>query len=98
MKILQESNENFANSTKCWICVNDYIHNDFKVRDCCRVTKKYRGSVHQDCNIKVITQGVGKFNLKINVILIGSEKYLSFSINDNLRFIDSLQFLKIFII
>ena len=38
-------------------------------------------------------QHLGKFNLKINVIPNVLEKYLSFTINTKLRFIDSLQFL-----
>ena len=38
-------------------------------------------------------QELGKFNLKINVIPNGLEKYTSFSINDNLSFIDHFQFL-----
>ena len=38
--------------TKCWICDNDYIDNNVKVRDHCHITGKYRGSVHRDCNIK----------------------------------------------
>ena len=38
-------------------------------------------------------QELGKFNLKINVIPNGLEKYMSFSINDKLSFIDSFQFL-----
>ena len=36
-------------------------------------------------------QELGKFNLKINVILNGWEKYMSFSINNKLNFIDSVQ-------
>ena len=36
---------------------------------------------------------LGKFNLKIKVIPNGLEKYMSFSINNNLSFIDSFQFL-----
>ena len=35
----------------------------------------------------------GTFNLKINVIQNGLEKYMSFSINKKLSFIDSFQFL-----
>ena len=35
----------------------------------------------------LIMQGQGKFNLKINVITNGIEKYMSFSINNKLRFI-----------
>ena len=38
-------------------------------------------------------QKLGKFNLKINVIPNGLEKYMSFSINDQLSFINSFQFL-----
>ena len=34
-------------------------------------------------------QELGKFNLKINVISNKLEKYMSFSINDKLSFIDS---------
>ena len=28
----KEDNENFKDSSKCWICGNDYIDNDFRVR------------------------------------------------------------------
>ena len=38
-------------------------------------------------------QEIAKFNLKINVILNGLEKYMSFTINNKLSFIDSFQFL-----
>ena len=38
-------------------------------------------------------QELGKFNLIINVIPNGLEKYVSFSINNKLSFIDSFQFL-----
>ena len=109
----KEDNEDFKNSTKCWICDNDYVDNDVKVRDHCHITGKYRGSAHRDCNINVklnhkipvvfhnlknydshlIIQELGKFNLKINVIQSGLEKYMNFSINNKLSFIDSFQFL-----
>ena len=49
----KEDNEYFENSTKCWICDNDFIVNDIKVRDHCHITGKYRGSAHRDCNINV---------------------------------------------
>ena len=38
-------------------------------------------------------QEIGKFNLKINIISNGLEKYSSFSVNNKLSFIDSFQFL-----
>ena len=50
---IKENNENFENSTKCWICDNDYINNDVKVRDHCHITLRYRGFAHRDCNINV---------------------------------------------
>ena len=40
-----------------------------------------------------IMQGLGKFNLKINVIPNGLEKYIIFTINKKLNFINSFQFL-----
>ena len=33
-------NEDFKNSTKCWICDNDYVDNNVKVRDHCHITGK----------------------------------------------------------
>ena len=36
---------------------------------------------------------LGKFNLKINFISNGLEKYMSFTINNKLSFTDSFQFL-----
>ena len=38
-------------------------------------------------------QELGKFSLKLNVIPNGLEKYMSFSINNKLSFVDSFQFL-----
>ena len=38
-------------------------------------------------------QKLGKFNPKINVVPNGLGKYMDFSINSNLSFIDSFQFL-----
>ena len=39
-------------------------------------------------------QELGKFNLKISVIPNGLEKYMTFTIDNKLSFIDSFQFLK----
>ena len=99
--------------TQCWICENDYIDNNIKVRDHCHITEKYEGSAHRDYNINVelnhkipvvfhnlqnydshlIMQELGNFNLEINVMTNGLEKYLSFSINKKLISIDSFRFL-----
>ena len=109
----KKDNQDFENSTKCWICDNDYVDTDVKVRDHCHITGKYRGSARRDCNINVklnhkisvvfhnlenydshlIMQELGKFNLKKNIIPNGLEKYMSFSINNNLSFIDNFQLL-----
>ena len=51
-----EDNENSKNSTKYWICDNDYIDNDVKVRDHCHITGKYRASAHRGCNINLKSQ------------------------------------------
>ena len=47
----KEDNEDFKNSSKCWICDNDYIDNDVKVRDSCHITGKYRSFAQRDCII-----------------------------------------------
>ena len=49
----KEVNENFQNSTKCWICDNDYINNDVKRRHLCHIAGKYTGSAHRYCNINL---------------------------------------------
>ena len=41
----------------------------------------------------LVMQEKGRFNLKINFPLNGLEKYMSFTINKKLSFIDSFQFL-----
>ena len=108
----KKDNEDFENSNKCWICDNDYIDGDVRVKGHCHITGKYRGFAHRDCNINVklnhkipvvfhnlenydshlIIQELGKFNLQINVTPNGLEKYVSFSINNKLSFIDNFQF------
>ena len=40
----KEDNENFNDSTKCWICDNDYIYDDVKVRDHYHIIGKYKCS------------------------------------------------------
>ena len=60
--ITKEDNEDFKNSTKYWICDNDYVYIDVKIRDHCHICGKYRGSTHRDCNINL------KLNHKIPVV------------------------------
>ena len=94
------NSENFENSSKCWICDNDYNDGDVKVRDHCHISEKYRGSAKLNHKVPVvfhnlknydshlIMQELDKFNLKLNVIPNGLEKYMSFSINNKLSSID----------
>ena len=49
----REDNEDFKYSNKCWICGNDFVDNDVKVRDNFHITGKYRGSAHRDCDVKL---------------------------------------------
>ena len=41
----------------------------------------------------MIIREIGKFDEKVSVIPNGLEKYMAFTINDNLVFIDSMQFM-----
>ena len=67
--ITKEENEDFKNSTKCWICDDHYIDTDVKVRDHCHITGKYRCSAHRHCNINV------KLNHKIPVVFHNLQNY-----------------------
>ena len=69
LAMTKENNKDFENSTKCWICDNNYIENNVKVRDHCHITRKYRGSARRDCNINV------KLNHKIPVAFHNLENY-----------------------
>ena len=61
-----EDNENdFNKADRCHICDNKYAKNDTRVRDHCHITGQYRGSAHQDCNLKI---RINSDSLKIPVI------------------------------
>ena len=51
--ITKEENEDFRNSTKCWIGDNNYVHNYVKVRDHCHTTRKYGDSSNKYFNINL---------------------------------------------
>ena len=38
---------------KCHICDKEYTDKDVHARDCCHITGKFRGSAHQECNLKL---------------------------------------------
>ena len=64
--VTEKDDGDFQNSSKCWICANDYIDNDVKemLRDHRHITGK-----HRDCNINV------KLNHKIPVVFYNLKKY-----------------------
>ena len=52
--VMTEKNKlDFESSEKCHICNKQYSDKDIRVRDHCHITGKYRGSAHQDCNLKL---------------------------------------------
>ena len=61
--------EDFGNSTKCWICDNVYLDGDVKTKDHCHLTGIYRISAHRNCNINI------KSNHKIPIIFHNLKNY-----------------------
>ena len=51
---------------KCHICDKKYTDKDVRIRDHCHITGKFRGSAHQECNLK---PRVKPEDIKIPVIL-----------------------------
>ena len=43
----------FKQTDKCHYCDKKYIDKDIRVRDHCHIAGKYRGSAHQECNLKL---------------------------------------------
>ena len=52
--VMTENEElSFKLENKCHICEKSYNEEDIRVRDHCHITGNYRGSSHQDCNLKL---------------------------------------------
>ena len=51
--ITKVDNEYFKNSTKWWICHNDYTDNEAIVKDQCHIIRKYREFAHRDFHINL---------------------------------------------
>ena len=45
--------QHFKNMDGCHICGEKYTDKDVRVRDHCHITGKFRGSAHQECNLKL---------------------------------------------
>ena len=60
-----------------------------------KLTKKVSIKVHnlKPCNSHLIINEIGKINVKVDVIPNVLEKYMAFTVNKNLVFIDSKQFI-----
>ena len=63
--VTKEDEEKFQKANECHICNKKYTNEDIKVRDHCHITGKYRGSSHQECNLKL---KVNPEEIKIPVI------------------------------
>ena len=53
LKMTEEDEIKFHTSCRCHICGEHYKYKDIRVRDHCHITGKFRGSAHQDCNLKL---------------------------------------------
>ena len=53
LKMTEENEIDFQKATKCHICDQQYTDKDIRVRDHCHITGEFRGSAHQDCNLKL---------------------------------------------
>ena len=53
LKMTEVNETDFQKATKCYICDKPYKDADIRVRDHCHITGKFRGSAHQDCNLKL---------------------------------------------
>ena len=57
---------------KCHICGEKYTNKDVRVKDHCHITGKFRGSAHQECNLKL---RIKPENIKIPVIFHNPRGY-----------------------
>ena len=57
--------QHFKTMDGCHICSEKYTDKDVRVRDHCHITGKFRGSAHQECNLKL---RIKSESLKIPVI------------------------------
>ena len=53
LKMTAKDEEKFKTAKECHICDKRYTEKNIRVRDHCHITGKFRGSAHQDCNLKL---------------------------------------------
>ena len=49
----KKDNEDFENSTKCWICDKAIFSGGYKLKDHCHINGKYRGFAQKFCRISL---------------------------------------------
>ena len=49
----EDDDQRFRTTDGCHVCGEKYTDKDVRVRDHCHITGKFRGSAHQECNLKV---------------------------------------------
>ena len=72
LKMTKDDENKFEKAKECHICNKKYTDEDTKVRDHCHITGNYRGSAHQECNLKL---RVNPEQLKIPVIFHNQRGY-----------------------
>ena len=108
--MMSEEEEIYNISHICWICKQEL--NMDKVRYHCHITGRFKGAVHNKCNINLrltrklpiifhnlqgydghlIFKELNNFNVDIDVIPKGIDKYMSIIVNRHITFLDPLQF------
>ena len=53
LRMTKENEKEFKKAEECYICNKKYTDEDIRVRDHCHITGNYRGSAHQECNLKL---------------------------------------------
>ena len=70
LKMTDDDELCFKLMDKCHICGKKYTDKDVRVGDHCRITGKFRGSAHQECNLKL---RITPKSIKIPVVFTISE-------------------------
>ena len=53
LQMTDEDEQQYKAAEECHICGKKYKETDIRVRNHCHITGQYRGSAHQDCNLKL---------------------------------------------
>jgi hypothetical protein len=53
INMTSKDTNNYNISTQCYACGRKFTEKDYKVRDHCHYTGKYRGAVHNSCNLRM---------------------------------------------